>query len=96
MIDEYDIIKMPLLSEKSDRIKEKENKIVLVVDRRANKIEVKKAVEKMFKVKVLDVNMINMRGKVKRLGMREGKRPDWKKAIATLAPGQKVDFIEGV
>lgn len=95
MNDPYAIIRMPLLSEKSDRLKEKDNKIVLKVDRRANKLEIRKAIEKMFKVKVLDVNVINMKGKVKRLGMREGKRPDWKKAIATLAPGEKVDFIEG-
>ncbi len=96
MNDPYAIIKMPLLSEKSDRVKEKQNKISLVVDTRANKAEIKAAVEKMFKVKVLAVNIINMKGKVKKLGMRQGKRPDWKKAIATLAPGQKVEFIEGV
>jgi large subunit ribosomal protein L23 len=96
MNDPYAIIKMPLLSEKSDRSKEKQNMISLVVDTRANKAEIKAAVEKMFKVKVLAVNIINMKGKVKRLGMRQGKRPDWKKAIATLAPGQKVQFIEGV
>ncbi len=96
MIDPYAIIKMPHLSEKSDRLKEKGNKITLIVDPRANKAEVKKAVEALFKVKVLDVNVVNVRGKVKRLGARQGKRPDWKKAIATLAPGQKVEFIEGV
>jgi large subunit ribosomal protein L23 len=92
----HDIIRMPLLSEKSDRLKEKDNKLALVVDPRANKTEIKKAVEALFKVTVTDVNIINVRGKVKRLGMRVGKRPDWKKAIATLAPGQKVELIEGV
>ena len=96
MIDPYAVIRMPHLSEKSDRLKERNNKITLIVDPRANKAEVKKAVEALFKVKVVDVNMVNVRGKVKRLGMRSGKRPDWKKAIATLAPGQKVEFIEGV
>ncbi len=96
MIDPYAIIKMPHLSEKSDRIKEKGNKITLVVDTRANKTEIKTAVEKLFKVKVLDVNVINVRGKVKKLGMRRGKRADWKKAVATIAPGQKIEFIEGV
>ena len=96
MIDPYAVIKMPHLSEKSDRLKERDNKITLIVDPRANKAEVKKAVEALFKVKVVDVNMVNVRGKVKRLGMRSGKRPDWKKAIATLAPGAKVEFIEGV
>jgi large subunit ribosomal protein L23 len=92
----HDIIRMPLLSEKSDRLKEKDNKLALVVDPRANKTEIKKAVEALFKVTVTDVNIIIVRGKVKRLGMRVGKRPDWKKAIATLAPGQKVELIEGV
>ena len=96
MNDPYAIIKMPLLSEKGDRLKEDHNKIVLMVDRRANKLEIKKAVETMFKVKVRNVNVINMKGKRKRLGAREGKRPDWKKAIATLLPGESVDFIEGV
>jgi large subunit ribosomal protein L23 len=95
-MDPYAVIKMPMLSEKSDHLKDGLNKIVLVVDRRANKTEVKKAVEKLLKVKVLDVNILNVRGKVKKLGQRQGKRPDWKKAIATLAPGQKVQFIEGV
>jgi large subunit ribosomal protein L23 len=96
MNDPYAIIKMPLLSEKSDRMKEAENKIVLKVDRRANKTEIKKAVEILFKVKVKDINIINMKGKRKKLGQREGKRSDWKKAIATLAQGETVDFIEGV
>ncbi len=95
MNDPFAIIKMPLLSEKSDRMKDKHNKISLVVDRRANKTQIKAAVETMFKTKVVDVNVINVRGKVKRLGLRRGKRPDWKKAVATLAPGQKVEFIEG-
>jgi large subunit ribosomal protein L23 len=94
--DPYAVIKMPLLSEKSDKLKEGLNKIVLIVDRKANKVDVRHAIEQLFKVKVVDVNIINVRGKVKRLGARSGKRPDWKKAVATLAPGQKVEFIEGV
>jgi large subunit ribosomal protein L23 len=96
MRNPYDILTMPHMSEKSDRLKENQNKITLIVRRDANKVEIKRAIQEMFKVKVLDVNVVNMPGKVKRLGMRSGKRPDWKKAVATLAPGEKVDFIEGV
>lgn len=96
MMDPHTVIRMPLLSEKGDRLKEKQNKIILSVDTRANKTQVKAAIEAIFNVKVVDVNMMNVKGKVKRIGMRKGKRPDWKKAVVTIAEGSKVDFIEGV
>ncbi len=96
MMDPHTVIRMPLLSEKGDRLKEKQNKIILSVDTRANKTQVKSAVETVFKVKVIDVNMMNVKGKVKKIGLRKGKRPDWKKAVVTIAGGSKVDFIEGV
>ncbi|MEK7238219.1 MAG: 50S ribosomal protein L23 [Nitrospirota bacterium] len=92
----YDIIISPLLTEKGDKLKEKDNKVLIKVAKDANKIEIKKAVEEIFKVKVDCVRTINCKGKKKRLGRFEGKRPDWKKAIVTLKKGEKLDFIEGL
>jgi large subunit ribosomal protein L23 len=83
------------LTEKSTTQKETGNKVTLEVDRRANKIEIKQAVEKIFKVKVLDVHTMLVRGKVKRYMNTLGKRSDWKKAVVTLKPGEKVPFLEG-
>lgn len=91
----YEVIKRPILTEKTTTQKEATNKITFEVDRRANKIEVKQAVEKIFKVKVTDVQTMVVRGKVKRLKRNLGKRPDWKKAIVTLKPGEQVPFLEG-
>ena len=92
----YDVLLHPLLTEKGTLLKEKDNKIVFKVARKANKIEIKKAVEESFKVKVDCVATMNCKGKYKRMGKFEGKRPDWKKAIVTLKKGEKLDFIEGV
>jgi len=89
------LIKGPLITEKSHLQKETNNKITLKVDCAANKIEIRKAVEEVFKVKVLAVNTCRYEGKKKRLGRFEGKRSDWKKAVITLAPGQKIPFFEG-
>ena len=86
----------PLLTEKGTLLKEKENKILFRVARRANKIEIKKAVEEIFKVKVDNVTTINCKGKKKRMGKYEGKCIDWKKAMVSLKEGEKLDFIEGV
>jgi len=91
----YEIIKRPILTEKTTIQKEEANKITFEVDRRANKIEIKQAVEKIFKVKVVDVNTMMVRGKVKRVGRFKGKRPDWKKAVVTLKPGEQIPFLEG-
>jgi large subunit ribosomal protein L23 len=96
MKDLYNIIISPLLTEKGTLLKETDNKILLKVAKDANKIEIKRAVEEIFKVKVEKVRTINCKGKKKRLGRFEGKRPDWKKAIVTLKKGEKLDFIEGV
>jgi len=63
---------------------------------KANKIEIRKAIEELFKVKVLGVNTIQMRGKKKRVGRTQGVRPAWKKAIVTLAPGEKIPGLEGL
>lgn len=91
----YDVLKSPIVTEKSTTQKETGNKVTFEVDRRANKIEIKQAVEKIFKVKVTDVHTMLVRGKVKRYKNLLGKRSDWKKAVVTLKPGEKVPFLEG-
>lgn len=92
----YQILKRPLVTEKSTIEKAEHNKLVFEVDRHANKIEIKEAVEQIFKVDVLDVTTTNMKGKRKRVGRFFTKRPDWKKAMVTIKPGQRVEFFEGV
>ncbi len=92
----YNVLESPLLTEKGAMLKEKDNKVMFKVAVDSNKIEIKKAVEEIFKVKVERVATINYRGKIKRMGKNEGKRSNWKKAIVTLKKGEKLDFIEGV
>ena len=92
----YAAIKRPLITEKSNIHKEDQNQLFFEVDKRANKIEIKNAVEKLFKVKVIKVNTLNVTGKVKRVGKSRGKRPDWKKAVVTLKEGEHIEFFEGV
>ena len=96
MINEYDIIKKPCLTEKGSVLQELNNQVVFRVDPRANKIEIKAAVEKLFNVQVSQVRTSNMIGKQKRIGRHTGMRSDWKKAIVTLAEGHKIDFLEEV
>jgi large subunit ribosomal protein L23 len=91
----YAIIKKPLFTEKGSSLKETENKILVEVPKDANKIEIKRAMEELFKVKVEKVSTISVIGKMKKLGKSLGKRPDRKKAIITLKKGEKLDFIEG-
>ena len=95
MKEAYQIIRRPLVTEKSTQQKEVSRQYAFEVDRGANKIEIQSAVERLFKVKVLQVRTCNVLGKVKRLGKRFGKRPDWKKAIVTLREGDRIDFFEG-
>jgi large subunit ribosomal protein L23 len=90
------VIIRPLLTEKNARMKESENRVAFEVAPDANKIEVKKAVEEAFKVSVQSVNILNVNGKVKRLGRNLGKRRDWKKAVVTLKEGSTIEFFEGV
>ncbi|HIJ59054.1 MAG TPA: 50S ribosomal protein L23 [Nitrospirae bacterium] len=92
----YNIIKKPLFTEKGMQIKEKDNKILLEVDTKANKHEIKDAVEKIFKVKVAKVSTINEIGKLKKFGRFQGMAAKKKKAIITLKQGEKLDLIEGV
>ncbi len=89
------IIRRPLVTEKSTQQKEGSNQYVFEVQKDANKIEIQSAVERLFKVKVLQVRTVNVLGKLKRLGRRYGKRPDWKKATVTLKEGDRIDFFEG-
>ena len=89
------IIRRPLITEKSTRQKEESRQYMFEVDRDANKIEIQSAVERLFKVKVIQVRTSTVLGKVKRLGRRQGKRTDWKKAIVTLQEGDRIDFFEG-
>lgn len=96
MKEAHEIIKRPLITEKSTRQKEEKNQIAFVVDPKANKIEIRQAVEKLFKVKVRRVRTMNMVGKRKRLGRYFGWKSDWKKAIVTLREGDRVEFFEGV
>ncbi len=92
----YNVLIGPMLTERGTLMKEQDNKVLFKVAKEANKIEIKNAVETIFKVKVSRVTTMNYRGKMKRMGKHEGKRPDWKKAIVTLKQGEKLDFIEGV
>jgi large subunit ribosomal protein L23 len=96
MRNSYEVLIGPMLTEKGTLMKETDNKVLFRVAKHANKIEIKKAVEEIFKVKVDCVRTINVRGKKKRMGKFEGKRPDWKKAIVALKEGEKLDFVEGV
>ena len=90
------VILRPLLTEKNAMLKETANKVAFEVAPDANKIEVKKAVELAFKVQVQSVNIVTVKGKVKRLGRNLGRRKDWKKAIVTLREGSSVEFFEGI
>jgi len=92
----HQLIKGPIITEKTHSLMAANNKLTLRVDVKANKIEIRKAIEALFKVKVLAVNTVQILGKQKRLGRSEGKRPDWKKAIVTLAPGEKIPGYEGL
>ena len=93
----HDVIRRPIFTEKATYLKETANKLIVEVDRKANKIEIKKAFEELFKVKVEKVATINVRGKKKRWGRSSvGRTPAIKKAVITLKKGEKLDFIEGV
>jgi large subunit ribosomal protein L23 len=95
-MEPYQIIKRPLITEKGMRLNEEEGTVVFRVDARANKLQIKHAVEVLFNVKVTKVNTLNVEGKKRRIRYREGKRPDWKKAYITLREGDSITFFEGV
>lgn len=96
MINYYDMIIRPVVTEKTTEQKERDNQITFEVNPKTNRIEVKRAIENIFNVKVDTVRTMNVKGKVKRRGRVIGKRKNWKKAIVTLMPGQRIDFFDGV
>lgn len=92
----YEVIKKPCLTEKGMGLQEAYNQVVMKVDKRANKMEIKKAVEKLFNVKVDKVRTAAIHGKRKRVGRYTGFTSNWKKAIVSLKEGHKIDFVEGI
>lgn len=90
------VIMQAVVSEKGSILRDKENRYVFKVHPDANKVGIKRAVEKAFNVKVLDVHTITMMGKTKRLGRFQGQRSSWKKAIVRLKQGDSIDIFEGV
>jgi large subunit ribosomal protein L23 len=92
----HDVIRVPVITEKASEAKDKLNKITFLIDARAGKIAVKKAVEAAFGVKVEKVNIVNQKGKTKRLGRFAGKRPDRKKAVVTLKEGHSIEVFDQV
>ena len=95
MID-YDLIKRPLITEKTNIQKDVANQVTFEVARNANRVEIKKAIESIFKVNVVSVRTMQVKGKRKQRGRIIGKRRDWKKAVVTLGPGERIEFFEGV
>lgn len=94
-MDIYQVIKEPHSTEKATHQKGF-NQVSFKVHPRANKIEIKQAVETLFKRKVLEVRTLNVRGKRRRMGRNVGRRSDWKKAIVKLAPGENIEIFEGM
>ncbi len=92
----HDVIRRPLVTEKSNIGREEQNLVTLAVNPRANKHDVRRAVEDLFDVQVLDVRTMRMPRKSRRVGKFMGRRPEWKKAIVRLAEGQTIEFFEGV
>ncbi len=93
---EHRIIIGPVETEKSNLQREKNNQVSFEVAPDANRVEIKKAVEKLFNVRVKSVNTMHVRGKTRRRGRYVGKTRRWKKAIVTLAPGSRIEYFEGV
>jgi large subunit ribosomal protein L23 len=93
---ERNIIRKPIVTEKAVWLKEKTNKYVFEVEKNCNKIEIKHAIEKLFKVTVTDIWTHTTHGKVRTRGRSHGRRPDWKRAIVQLKTGDTIEFLEGV
>ena len=91
------VILAPLVTEKSTRLKDTEGRLCFRVARDANKLEIRRSIEKLFSVKVSSVQTARVHGKVRRMGRNVGRRPDWKKAYVRLKPGEKmIEYFEGV
>jgi len=93
-MDVHAVLVQPLLTEKITGLREKANTVGFIVHPGANRVQIKQAVETLLKVKVEKVNVMNVRGKMKRLGRFSGKRSDWKKAFVTLKKGEKLEMYE--
>jgi large subunit ribosomal protein L23 len=91
----YSILRKPIITEKTTLVNEEDNKVTFEVDMRANKAEIKAAVEELFGVRVLNVNTARYKGKRKRFRNQMGKQRDWKKAVVTLQEGDRIEFFEG-
>lgn len=92
-----DVIRRPLITEKSTELRDEANVVAFEVARDANKIEIKRAIERQFDRKVAEVRVARMHGKTRRQGRFVGRRPDWKKAYVRLAEGEKpIEFFEGI
>lgn len=96
MRDPRSIIRRAMITEKGSRMREKQNRYIFQVSTDANKIEIKDAIQTIFKVAVLDVHTIHVRGKMKRLGRTAGRRSSWKKAIVTLKEGQTIELFDQI
>jgi len=92
-MNKFQLIKRPIITERATLLKEKQRQIVFMVDVRANKRQIKQAVESLFDTKVERVNTARVKGKPKRLGIHTGYQPDWKKAIVTIKEGAKLDLF---
>ena len=96
MKDIYQVIKKVRISEKATMLQETTGELVFEVDRDANKIEIKNAIEEIFKVTVVNVNTVNVHGKMKRMGRTQGMTASWKKAVVTLREGDSIEVFEGL
>ena len=92
----HDVIRKPLVTEKSNIGRDENNLVTFAVDPRANKHEIQRAVESLFDVNVIEVRTMRMPRKLRRVGKTAGHKPEWKKAIVQLAEGQSIEFFEGV
>ena len=95
MMNVFDVIREPKLTEKTLSLKEEVNQFAFAVDPRANKIQIKESIEKSFKVSVMKIRTMNVRGDKKKLGRHEGRKSSWKKALVTLKEGETIEFFEG-
>jgi len=96
MKDPRAVVRKAIITEKGTALRELRNQYYFEVARDANKIEIQRAIEEIFKVKVGNVRTMQVRGKIKRQGRWQGKRPNWKKAIVTLKPDQKIELFEQI
>ena len=92
----HDVIRRPLVTEKSTVARETANVVALAVDPRASKHDIQRAVESLFDVTVLSVRTMRMAPKLRRVGAKQGRKPEWKKALVQLAEGQSIEFFEGM